>query len=161
MHKRHFLPMIVMACAQIASGTLTAMMSQDESKLICAALNNQPITQYFEDNYELSTQTLNQAFYYAAQAGNTAALTTLVDYAVTEISPETITTAFHKLIENNNISEHDAINVLRYFFSQSSIYNNISCKDMRKALEQACKNNKFCIAFCLSGMLAQNVQAND
>jgi hypothetical protein len=161
MHKRYLLPILALACAPIASGKLTAMMSQDESKLICAVLNRESITQYFENDYELSTQALNQAFYYATQAGNTLAITTLIDHAAGQISPETITTAFHKLIENNNISEHDIINVLRYFFSQSSICDNISYKDMRKGLAQAFKNNKFCIAFCLSGMLAQNVQASD
>jgi hypothetical protein len=161
MRAQHLLPTVAILLSVIAPISLTAM-SPDESKLICAALNKKPIAQYFEDNYEpFSTQALNQAFYYATQVGNTIALRTLMDHVGNQIWTETITTAFHKLIENNNISEQDIINVLRCLFSQPSICDNISRNDMREALAQASKNNKFCIAFCLSGVLAQNVQDSD
>ncbi|MFA6264022.1 MAG: hypothetical protein WCW33_01180 [Candidatus Babeliales bacterium] len=160
MRAQHLLSAIAILLSVIAPISLTAM-SRDESKLMCAALNKEPIAQYFEDNYEFSTQALNQTFYYATQAGNTLALTTLMNHAIDQISSKTITRAFHTLIENNNISEQDIINVLRYFFAQPSICDNISHNDMREALKQALKNNKFCIAFCLSGMLAQNIQDSD
>jgi hypothetical protein len=148
-HFKQILFSLSIALPLFASQANYAMTQADSNLFVAALSGSESIDPYISN--EVSTETLGQALYYAAQGGNLHAVDKLLeDGIIQRIAPTDFARTFNRLVENPNLSEETIINVINRLFACPHARASIVIDDVFQALARAVQARRVQLVIFLS-----------